>query len=543
MLLPALMLLATPALLEAGERHGMRLERPTRGTYKSPTLPPKGADAVSGNPLRGDAAGREAPLVVPQPVPEDEWDAGERAPAELPTPSAMMARPRGPVVQVAASDLLPEVLDAPQDGVPDEDVESIEEPAAVDPGDVYYGDLPEHHVGGGAVYDAHCDGLPVAPGGSVIGGGASCGIEGGFGPACGWEDCSGCDACSRSGLIALPRLCADGWFGSAEWLLWYRRGQSFPVLAATGEDEDPAEVPLFGGEREGETSESGLRVTVGTWLDRTQCRSATVRLWGLGNEQIDFAVDGDAGLTIVRPFFDVTTLPGSAEENIVVRPDTPDFLRIGFESEVYGGDASIRQLWVRGLGARVDFLYGYQYLRLDERLAIRSRTGGFPDAQLSVTDSFEVENEFHGGQIGLGAFYEEGCWTFHGLAKVGFGNLERRGTLAGTTTTQVGADPAATTNQGLLVRDTNAGSSSDSTFAVSPELSLGLGYRMNHWMDLSIGYSFLMVTDALQTWRTLDNQLAVNLEDPPVDPARPARTFSYGDYWAQGINFGVNFNY
>lgn len=553
MLTPAVLVILCSGPLGAEDGHRARSARPARGTYQPPTLPTARATGGANSLRSGTVDTDGSPLVVPHPIAESEWETGGDRRSAAPGHPASVVRPRNPVVQVVAIDPPPETISPPQNAARDIPAERDDRgdgsagevhpeevhPEDLYPGDFYYGELPEHQGYWGEGHDGSCDGLPFANFG------ASCGFESGtfVEPACGWENCSGCDACSASGFIRLPQLCNDQWFGSAEWLLWYRRGQSYPVLAATSADEDPAELALFGGDRVGESSESGLRLSLGTWLDRAHCQSAAVRVWGLGQEKVDFAITGDAGLTVVRPFFNVTTLPGRADENIVVQPGTRDFLRAEFESDLYGGDASIRQLWVRGLGARVDFLYGYQYLRLDESLAIRSRTGGFPNAMLSVADSFDVENEFHGGQVGLAAHYDEGCWTFNGLAKIGFGNLARRATLAGMTTTQVGSDPAFTSNEGLLVRDTNAGSSSDSTFAVAPEVSLGLGYRMNRWMDVSVGYSFVMITDALQTWRTLDDSLAVNLEDPPVDPARPARTFSYGDYWAQGVQFGVNFNY
>lgn len=473
-----------------------RSTRHERGTYQSPTVP-----------------------TVPT-VPTT--DAAIVRPGAQVTPVAAIEAPQPAILGPAQAEEIPvpqgEEIYFDQDSYGDSGMPYVEEG--------YYGE----------VHDTSCDAFPMN------GGRPGCGLEGGYWnePACGLENCGGCDMCA-TGCIPLPRLCADQWFGSAEWLLWYRRGQSYPVLAATPAGT-AAGTPLFGGERIGESDESGLRLTVGHWLDNAQCQSITVRLWGLDDEDVNFRATGADGLTVVRPFRNVTATPATAGEFIAVNPGTQDFLDIGFSSELYGGDAAFRQLWVRGLGGRIDFLYGYQYLRLDENLTFNSRTAGPADSTQLITDVFDVENEFHGGQVGLAIHYDERCWSFDALAKLGLGSLQRRGDLSGTTITRIGAAESSE-NQGLLVRSTNAGSTGDGTFAVAPEVSVGLGYRLNRCLDVTFGYSFLMITDALQTWQTLDDSLAVNLEDPPVDPASPSRSFSYNDYWVQGIQFGVNYNF
>ncbi len=435
--------------------------------------------------------------------------------------------PQPPVLAPVQAEVIP---------VPQGEEIYLDQEVYSEPGVTYYEEGP--YLEGPVVdgYDPSCDAMP--------GGLPGCGLEGGSWsePVCGFENCGGCGMCSNQGCIPLPRLCADQWFGSAEWLLWYRRGQSYPVLAATARSGNTPGTILFGGERVGESDESGLRLTIGHWLDDARCRSLLVRLWAVDDEEVNFGVTGADGLTVVRPFLDVSTSPATAGEYVAVRPGTQDFLNIGFQSELSGGDASLRQLWGRGLGGRIDFLYGYQYLRLDENLTINSRTAGPANSTQWLTDEFDVENEFHGAQLGLAIHYDERCWSFDALAKLGFGSMQRRGNLTGTTITRVGADEDIE-NQGLLVRATNDGATGDGTFAVAPEVAVGLGWQLNRHVNVTFGYSFLMVTDALQTWRTIDDDLAVNLDDPPVDPARPSRTFSYNDYWVQGMQFGLNYNY
>lgn len=490
LLMPVLVLTLIGAIPAGAEDNFRRSSnRHARGTYQPPTVPASQA---------GGPTPRVAAIAAPQPATQSPAIVG-------PVPVEVIPVPQGEEIY----------LDHEGYGAP---------------GMPYVEGGPY-----GEVYDASCDALP--------GGMPGCGLEGGSWtePGCGLENCGGCDLCSTTGCIPLPRLCADQWFGSAEWLLWYRRGQDFPVLAATPAGT-AAGTPLFGGKRIGESDESGLRLTIGHWLDDAQCQSLLVRLWALEDEDVSFGVTGADGLTVVRPFLDVSASPATAGEYVAVRPGTQDFLNIGFQSELSGGDAALRQLWVRGLGGRIDLVYGYQYLRLDENLSISSRTAGPADSIQMITDEFDVENEFHGAQLGLAIHYDERCWSFDALAKLGFGSLQRRGALSGTTVNRIGA-AESTEDQGLLVRSTNSGVTADGTFAVAPEVSVGLGYQLNRSMNITFGYSFLMITDALQTWQTLDDSLAVNLDDPPLNPARPSRSFSYNDYWVQGLQFGVNYNF
>ena len=193
-------------------------------------------------------------------------------------------------------------------------------------------------------------------------------------------------------------------------------------------------------------------------------------------------------------------------------------------------------------------LYGYQYLGLDENLAIGSTSTSLDEdfaplgSVINVFDSFDIENEFHAAQWGVASAYREGCWSFRSLMKIAFGSLRRSGNLFGQTTTSVDAATAVDPN-GLLVRGTNQGQRSDSTFAFSPELDITLGWQRYPCFDLTFGYHFVALTDALQVSGAIDQELAVNLADPPLENQRPSAAFRYDTYYVQGIHFGLQYIY
>ncbi len=357
--------------------------------------------------------------------------------------------------------------------------------------------------------------------------------DGGCSMGCDGGGCSmGCDSCGDSACAPLPRLSNNQWFGSAEWLMWYRRGQNLPVLAS-----QTLATPLFGGERLGEQGESGGRFSVGRWLDRQETQGIAFRFWGANKENFGFSAAGNSPITIARPF------NNNATQQVIINPLLPDpseFLNIQLQSEVYGGDVSLKRLWFRGLGGRVDLLYGYQFFRLNESLGINSRAVLAaaeipPNSSIDMQELFDVKNEFHGGHLGISTHYGEGRWVVDGQFKLGLGSLKRTAALTAMSTSTIPPAIPVITQEGLLITASNRGTTSDSTFAVSPELNLNLGYRLNRNMDFTVGYTYLSMSDVLQVWRTVDT--TVN------GTTRPARNFSHDNYWVQGLNLGVTFNY
>ena len=126
------------------------------------------------------------------------------------------------------------------------------------------------------------------------------------------------------------------------------------------------------------------------------------------------------------------------------------------------------------------------------------------------------------------------------MAKVGFGSLNRRSRLRGATVTSLdGAE--ATDPNGLLVRSTNSGTIDNHTFGWIPELDLTLGWHRYPRFDVTIGYHLMAMTDALQTSRAVDPELAVNLSVPPTGQQRPALLPRYQTFYVQGIHFGLQY--
>ena len=396
-----------------------------------------------------------------------------------------------------------------------------------------------------------------------IGGSASLGCDAcGFDIGCGCEssvcDYGGCDAAPRPNprpAMQRGRLSFDrcDWFGSVDVLLNWRDPTSLPTLVTTGSGDSSVAGTIGNASTTNlvdgtvfDDLAAGGRVTIGTFLDDCRQRSLVLRGWYGGEDEFSFFGDQNQFAILTRPFNNVTTDAAGVADTVLINfpGEVQGSLAIEANSEVYGGDASFRQIIHQGLGASIEMLYGYQFMRLEEGLNIRSTATSLDDAfapigsVISIADDFESSNEFHGGQIGLAMRYNEGCWGFRGLLKTGFGSLQRRVVLGGSTTTTIDA-ATAVDPQGLLVRNTNAGVTRDRTFAWTPEVDATLTYRRFPNYDISVGYHLMVMTDAVRLGDVFDPNLSSNLSTPLVGSASPTLAFRDETFFVQGIHFGL----
>src|SRR5581483_6431005 len=104
---------------------------------------------------------------------------------------------------------------------------------------------------------------------------------------------------------------------------------------------------------------------------------------------------------------------------------------------------------------------------------------------------------------------------------------------------------------GLLALPSNIGAHQRGSFSFVPELTLTAGYRASDHWRVFVGYNFLywssVVRAGSQIDRALDETLIPNFNTinpaPPAGRSRPAVLFEKTDFWAQGLNLGVEFRY
>lgn len=368
---------------------------------------------------------------------------------------------------------------------------------------------------------------------------------------------------------------SSAWYGSAEYLLWWTRSMSVPVLLTTGPTTSsgilgvPGVTPLFGGDTLDPSVRSGARFNIGRWFACSNW-GVDASLFFLGDEGTSFNVNSQTVPLIARPFFAPNTtvipvpglaIPGPLSEVVAAPGISVGGASVRTDTMLWGADINARRRGPAGCGWRLDWLGGYRFLHLTEDLQITETFSGLANPFFpaiagingSITDRFRTSNQFHGAQIGAIFERERGRWVFDVRTKVAFGVSIQSADIEGSLT-QFGPNfIAPAVPGGLLALNSNIGHYSQTMFAVVPEVNLNIGYNVTERCRVFVGYSFLYWSNVLRPGDQIDTTLDLTripiFTDPRLFPAtavvrpsnipRPAPTLKDTDYWAQGLNFGV----
>jgi hypothetical protein len=359
-------------------------------------------------------------------------------------------------------------------------------------------------------------------------------------------------------------------YGSAEYLLWWTRGANLPpLLTAT----TPAgSMVLVGNETVDDELRSGGRFTVGGWFTPCQNWGVVGSMFFLGSRGTGFAAASmPGGPVLSRPYIDPLPSPAFTREILST-------FAASTKTDLWGADINLRKnIWADCRG-RLDGLAGFRYLRLRDELTI-SETSMTPSLAVegvgvpagtftpvtvgALTDQFKVTNDFYGGQLGLIGEWKRGPWCLEMTTKVALGSTHQTvtatGAQAGTFTGPPPFGVRTFNGPGLYVQPSNAGTRSQDSFSVVPEVGLNLGYQVRPHVKVFVGYDFLYWTNVLRAGDQIDPVLniaptpvavnnGVSINSLPLTqragmPIRPIVPFRETDFWAQGINFGVQFTW
>ncbi|MFV2070583.1 MAG: BBP7 family outer membrane beta-barrel protein [Pirellulales bacterium] len=348
-------------------------------------------------------------------------------------------------------------------------------------------------------------------------------------------------------------------WGEAEYLLWWTRGMSTPPLATTslnGTIQDqagilglPGTTILSGGTRLLDDSRSGGRFTLGVWLDDYHDRAVEVTYLTLEEDGSTF-VGSDADRSILaRPFTDIQG--GTSDARLIVYPGLVDgLLSTETETRFQTLDIFYRRVIRRWSGSRLDLVLGYRYANLDDLLLVsestRSLSGATQGATIDLFDRFDTENRFNGGTIGVKFLKQSyGCWSLEGVANVALGSTRSKARVTGETITTTALGDSATTPNGLLTQQTNIGSYGRSKFSTVSEFGVSLRRNFTDHLSARVGYTFLFWTNVMRAGEQVDLDLNPSQIPPGTldGPPRPAFPFATTNFWAQGLNFGLEYQY
>ena len=94
---------------------------------------------------------------------------------------------------------------------------------------------------------------------------------------------------------------------------------------------------------------------------------------------------------------------------------------------------------------------------------------------------------------------------------------------------------------GLFSQESNIGKNDHSGFAAIPEIDLNLGYGLTPNLDITVGYTFIWVSNVLRAAESIDRTVHEGfvLDVVPLDSNRPQVSFDDSDYFIHGLNLGV----
>jgi hypothetical protein len=375
-----------------------------------------------------------------------------------------------------------------------------------------------------------------------------------------------------AGLPALNRVkSCNHWWGSAEYLMWWTRSMQVPPLLTTS---SPAFSGILGagdtrtvyGGDVGNTYHGGGRFSTGYWFGCDDPKwGIEGRILFLGDSQSSFSANGGQYPVLARPFFNVNSPFGQFSELIAYPGLATGSALIKTQTSIWGAEANVRRVLfgsVNGGGFELDALVGYRFFNLNDKLSIEEAfartpgspmTIGTPAIAGNVTDLFHTHDMFNGGQIGIDANYQLGRWSVEGRATVAFGDLEQVADINGAQTLHFANGAVGNYYGGLLaLPGANIGVFHHSQFSVLPEATLNLGYQVTSHLRLFIGYDFLFLGNTLRPGGAIDTRIdASRIPNFPLpgNPAilpgapRPGPYFTTSDFFAQGINFGMQFKW
>jgi len=351
------------------------------------------------------------------------------------------------------------------------------------------------------------------------------------------------------------------WF-RGDYLLWWTQGADVPPLVTTspaGTDRDVAGVLgqdttiLFGDETYGSDTRSGGRFTLGYWFRPCQFGLQATYLF-LGDESDGYEASSEGDPILARPFFNIQD--GEQDARLIAFEDADErtivdgSILVDLTTSFEEAEVLFRRVLYQQCAGRLDFLLGYQFARLEDGLLIeestvsRNQQGIVAGTEIELFDRFDASNEFHGAELGL-VFEEHLCrWSLEMLMKLGLGSTHSQVAIHGQTTTTVPTVDPVTSQGGLLARQSNIGSYERDHFAVIPELGVTLGYDVTCNLRATVGYTFIYWSKVARP----GDQIDLDVIPPPVTGAdeeseRPAFSWVTTDFWAQGLNFGLDYRF
>ncbi len=362
-----------------------------------------------------------------------------------------------------------------------------------------------------------------------------------------------------------------------DWMMWWTNGANLPPLVTTspqgtpigqaGVMGEPGTSILFGNSTVYDDGRSGVRITIGGWLDNCHRWGLEADWLTLGGESLDFAETSTGNPILARPFFNVQTdaedsqlkaYPGVVTGSVdVIGNDYFESVGMTLRFNLCCNSCGecCAETCDAGCGAgcdpcclyycRTDLLIGYRHYLLGDNLSIGEDIFDTRvNSRFQITDVFETRNEFNGTEIGLNTELRRGRWSLGLLAKMAMGNSHETAIINGTTTINNG-QTIVTTPVGVYAVASNSGVHTKDQFVVIPQFGAEMGYQLTCRLRAFVGYNLIYWAPVMRAGDQIDLNIDPRNFAPPVEGALPFPQYlaRQTNFWAQGVNVGAEFRF
>jgi len=348
-------------------------------------------------------------------------------------------------------------------------------------------------------------------------------------------------------------LCAPAsyrlWF-RGEYLAYWVRNAPLPVSLVTGDPANPTQELLNSDRSLGMFS--GFRVGFGAWLDPCNHLGIEGNFFELLQRTRNFTASSDAAgnPTLAFPFTNQT--PGAVGDTLMPISSPGVFAgNVLVASSLSLLGTELNGIVSSGGDINLSLLAGFRYLELHETLSIDTQSSDIltvPNTMLSQTDQFSTRNQFYGGQIGGRVSWEGSRFGLDVTGKFAMGITHQFVTIQGDSTQTGPGGPNGTFPGGFFTQTSNIGHTTANQFGMIPSVEVKFSVFITPQLRTFVGYDFMYWSRVVRPGNQVDRN--INLTQSEVfgngallGPAFPAPLFNRSDFWAQGLNVGLEFRF
>lgn len=341
-----------------------------------------------------------------------------------------------------------------------------------------------------------------------------------------------------------------GLWGSGEYLLWWFKDGRVPPLATAGGDGvlgSPGTRVLLDDLDFADDVRHGGRFELGYQFAPNPCLGIEASYFFITERLDEASFSPGFSPVLGRPFFNITS--GAEDAFLVSSPgEAVGSIIVESRTSLWGAEANLTSNLIESDWLHLLALGGFRFLRLEDHLTISDPFLTFGNT-VGLVDDFRTVNRFYGGQVGLEAGVRRGTLTLDVQGKIAVGRMHQEVDINGVLHRLAPDGSTTTFLGGLYALRSNIGRHQRDELAFVPELNLNLGWQLTPRMRAYAGYSFLWISTVARAGEQIDP--VVNTTQFPirsgngalVGPARPAFNFVSSDFWAQGLNFGLELRY